>query len=341
MADPRFFSRQSAITLADLAVAAGGTLSEESKAGLKITDVAALDQAGEGQISFLDNVRYKDAFTNSKAAACIVSEQMAAFAPKGMALIISKNPYKSYALVAQAFYPDAYPASDISKAAHVDASATIGKGCVIEAGAVVKANAKIGDGCWIESNAVVGVGVEIGVKSRIGAGSTVSHAVLGQAVRLYPGVRVGQDGFGFAIDPAGHVKVPQLGRVLIEDHVEIGANSCIDRGAGPDTVIGAGTWIDNLVQIGHNVRVGRGCVLVAQSGVAGSTVLDDYVVLAAKVGVAGHLHIGKGARIGAMAGVMRDVPAGEEHLGAPSMPVKEFMRQVVALKRLTKYQKSE
>jgi UDP-3-O-[3-hydroxymyristoyl] glucosamine N-acyltransferase len=152
---------------------------------------------------------------------------------------------------------------------------------------------------------------------------------------------VGQDGFGFAIDPAGHVKVPQLGRVLIGSHVEIGANSCIDRGAGPDTVIGDGAWIDNLVQIGHNVQIGRGCVLIAQSGVAGSTVLEDFSVLAAQAGVAGHLRIGKGARIGAKAGVMRDIPAGEEHLGAPSMPVREFMRQVAVLKRLTKPQKSE
>ncbi len=199
----------------------------------------------------------------------------------------------------------------------------------------------IGDGCWIEANAVIGEGVEIGAKTRIGIGASVSHAVIGDAVRLYPGVRVGQDGFGFAIDPAGHVKVPQLGRVIIEDHVEIGANSCIDRGAGPDTVIGAGAWIDNLVQIGHNVKIGRGCILIAQSGVAGSTVMEDYSVLAAQAGVAGHLRIGMGARIGAKAGVMKDVPAGEEQLGAPAVPVKEFMRQVVALKRLTKPQKSE
>ncbi len=341
MTDPRFFKKSAPKTLADLAAIAGGTLSDSSQAGLKITDVAPLDQAGADQISFLDNMRYKDSFAASKAAACIVAEKMISFAPKGMALIISRNPYKSYALVAQAFYPDEYPAAEISKGAHVDASASIGKGCVIEAGAVIKANAKIGDGCWIESNAVIGEGVELGAKCRIGFTATVSHAVLGQAVRLYPGVRIGQDGFGFAIDPAGHVKVPQLGRVLIGDNVEIGANTCIDRGAGPDTVIGSGVWIDNLVQIGHNVKIGKGCVLVAQSGVAGSTVFEDYVVLAAQAGVAGHLRVGMGARIGAKAGVMKDIPAGEEQLGAPAMPVKEFMRQVIALKQLTKKQKSE
>lgn len=341
MADPRFFQRSAPLSLDALAQIAGGVLNDPSKGSLMIEDVAPLDTAGAGQLSFLDKVRYKAQFSSSKAAACIVAEAMVPFAPAGMALIVSKSPYKSYALVAQAFYPDSYPEAAISNAAHVDPSAKIGKGCVIEAGAVINANVVIGDGCWIESNAVIGTGVELGAKCRIGSGSSISHAVFGTAVRCYPGVRVGQDGFGFAIDPAGHVKVPQLGRVIIGDHVEIGANTCIDRGAGPDTVIGSGTWIDNLVQIGHNVKIGKGCVLVAQCGVAGSTMLEDYVVLAAKAGVAGHLTIGKGARIGAMAGVMRDVPPGEEQLGAPSMPVREFMKQVVALKRLTNPQKSE
>ncbi len=341
MADNRFFCKSSEKTLGDLAKIAGGTIPDSAHEGVMIDDVAPLDRAGNGQISFLDNVRYKETFTKSKAAACIVSDAMAGFAPAGMALIVSKNPYKSYALVAQAFYPDAYPAADISPAAHIHPSAKIGTGVVIEPGAVIKAGATVGDGCWIESAAVIGENVVLGSKCRIGTNASVSHAVLGEAVRLYPGARVGQDGFGFAIDPKGHVKVPQLGRVIIEDHVEIGANSTIDRGAGPDTVIGAGTWIDNLVQIGHNVRIGRGCILIAQSGVAGSTVLEDYAVLAAQAGVAGHLKIGMGARIGAKAGVMRDVPAGEEQLGAPAMPVRDFMRQVAALKRLTKSPKSE
>lgn len=341
MADSRFFKKQPSMTLAQVALLCDGEIANGADSSLMVEDVAPLAQAGAGHISFLDNIRYKDQFAASKAAACIVAPPMAQFAPEGMALILSKNPYKAYARVAQGFYPDIYPAAVISPAAHIDPSALIGEGCVVEPGAVVCANAEIGEGVWIEANAVIGEGVQIGAKSRIGTGATVSHAVIGEATRLYPGVRVGQDGFGFAIDPAGHVKVPQLGRVIIGDHVEIGANSCIDRGAGPDTVIGNGTWIDNLVQIGHNVQIGKGCVLIAHSGVAGSSILEDYVVLAAKVGVAGHLRIGMGARIGAMAGVMRDVPAGEEQLGAPSMPVKDFMRQVVALKRLTKPQKGE
>lgn len=242
MADPRFFQKSPPQSLGALAKIAGGTLI--GPADLLIDDVAPLDQAGVSKISFLDNIRYKEIFKASSAAACIVSEAMKDQAPDGMALIVCSNPYKSYALVAQAFYPDTYPAAKISSAAHIDPSAKIGQGCFIGPGAVIGANAQIGDGTWIEANAVIGDGVQIGKKSRIGAGSTVSHAVIGDDVRLYTGVRVGQDGFGFAIDPTGFVKVPQLGRVIIEDHVEIGANTTIDRGAGPDTVIGAGTFSD-------------------------------------------------------------------------------------------------
>lgn len=342
MADPQFFQKQPSITLADLVQISGGRLHGCEDAGdILIEDVAPLDQASKSHITFFDNIRYKDAFIASKAGVCIVSEQAIAYAPEGMILLITPTPYKSYALVAQAFYPNDYPPADISVGSFIHPTAKIGQGCVIEAGAVIKANATIGDGCWIESCAVIGQGVTLGAKCRIGTNASVSHGVLGDAVRLYPGVRVGQDGFGFAIDPKGHIAVPQLGRVLIGDNVQVGANTTIDRGAGPDTVIGAGTWIDNQVQIGHNVKIGKGCVLVAQSGVAGSTVLEDYAVLAAQAGVAGHLRIGMGARIGAKAGVMKDVPPGEEQLGAPAMPVKEFMRQVVALKRLTKPQKSE
>ncbi len=152
-------------------------------------------------------------------------------------------------------------------------------------------------------------------------------------------MRVGQDGFGFAIDAAGHVRVPQLGRVLIHDGVQIGANTTIDRGAGPDTIIGAGTWIDNLVQIGHNVQIGRGCIIVAQVGISGSTVLEDFVALGGQTGVAGHLRIGSGAQVAAQSGVMRDIPVGESQMGSPAVPSKTHMRQLATLKQLIKKNK--
>jgi UDP-3-O-[3-hydroxymyristoyl] glucosamine N-acyltransferase len=175
--------------------------------------------------------------------------------------------------------------------------------------------------------------VEIGWDVRIGAHASVSHALVGDRVYIYPGVRIGQDGFGFAITPDGFHTVPQLGRVLIENDVEIGANTTVDRGTLEDTVIGAGTRIDNLVQIGHNVHIGKACVIVAQAGISGSTVLEDQVVLAGQAGVAGHLRIGAGSRIGAKAGVMADVPPRSDLVGSPAQPVKTFFKEVATIRR--------
>jgi len=206
----------------------------------------------------------------------------------------------------------------------------------IHPSAQIDPSAKIGANAWIEAGAVIGANVEIGDHCRIGANAVITHSIIGNHVRVYRGACIGQDGFGFAIDPAGHVKVPQLGRVILEDGVQVGANTTIDRGAGPDTVIGAGTWLDNLIQVGHNVKMGRGCIIAAQAGISGSTTLGDFVAMGGQSGIAGHLTIGTGARIGAQAGVMRDVPAGEEHIGFPAVKSKQFMRQVAALKRLIK-----
>lgn len=318
MADPRFFQRSGPYTLQQLAGLGECELSGSSNPEYMIEDVGALDSAGKTQITFLDNIRYKSQLRDTQASACILAPKLADEAPDGINLLLSANPYKSYALIAQAFYPDKREEGFISPHAVIDPLAEVDGTAVIEAGAVI------------------GAGVVIGKHTRVGANAVVSHAIIGEAVNIYPGVCIGQDGFGFAIDPAGHVKVPQLGRVIIEDHVEIGSNTTVDRGSGPDTVIGAGTWIDNQVQIAHNVKIGKGCVIVAQAGIAGSTVLEDYVVLAAKVGVAGHITIHTGARVGAMSGVMRDVGPGEEVLGQPAIPSREFMRQIAAVKRLTK-----
>ncbi len=336
MADPKFFDRAGPVTLGQLAEMTGAKLSEGSDPDYEIHDVAALDTAGENDISFFDNKKYRDQFRNTRAGACLVSPEMAGEAPEGVHLLITPFPYKAYAHTAQFFYPEKWPDAFISPAASIDDSAQVGKECVIDPGAVIGEGAKIGDHCWIEANAVIGRNVEIGDHSRIGANATLSHCSIGSYVRLYPGVRIGQDGFGFAIDQAGHVKVPQLGRVIVEDKCEVGANTCIDRGAGPDTIIGSGTWIDNLVQIGHNVKTGKGCVLVSQVGISGSTVLGDFVAMGGQAGVAGHLNIGTAARIAAKAGVMRDVPPGEEQMGAPAMPIKKFMRQVALLNRMIK-----
>lgn len=341
MADPRFFTVQGPFSLKDLAafISAELILADGHDAARQIDDVASLAQAGATQISFLDNVKYKSDFAASSAGACIVAPEMVELAPKGMSLLVTKNPYKAYALIAQKFYPvdpDMDDQGFVDPAAVIGEGAVLGRGCVIKAGAVIGAGAKLGDYVTVEPNAVINDNVEVGARSVIGANASLTHCLIGAHVRIYPGARIGQDGFGFAIDPAGHVKVPQLGRVIIEDSVEIGANTTIDRGAGPDTVIGRGTWIDNLVQIGHNVKIGRGCIIIAQTGVAGSTVLEDYAVLAAQVGVAGHLKIGMGARIAAQSGIMRDVEAGAEMMGSPALPIKQYMRQVATMKKFSR-----
>ncbi len=334
MTDLKFFQRQGPITLARLAEIAGGTLTATDRPDLEITDVAALDMAGPDDISFLDNRKYADQLAETQAGACILAEEMAESAPDGVALIICDKPYMGYARVAQAFYPKPRTIAGIHPAAVIHTTAVVDDSAAIAAGAVIEAGAKIGARTSVGPNAVIGPNVEVGEDCEIGPNASLSHCLIGSRVRLYAGVRIGQDGFGFAFDAAGHVRVPQLGRVIIDDDVEIGANSTIDRGAGPDTMIGKGAMIDNLVQIAHNVQVGQGAVIIAQAGVAGSTTLGRWSVLAAQAGVAGHLEIGDGARVGAQAGVMRDVPPGNDVLGSPAMQARAFWRQMSHLAKL-------
>lgn len=348
MADPRFFKKADGFTLQDICEWSNSEIvGEGDPRDVFIEDVAALDCASKKDISFFDNLKYKESFQKTNAGACFVSPQAIKFKAEnnnkndksdksGIFLLVNKSPYKAYALTAQKFYPASKPQEHIAASAFVHESAKIGKGCKIDHGAVIEKNVEIGDHSEIGANSFISQSVQIGQNCKIAANTTISHAIIGDFVSLYPGVRIGQDGFGFAIDPAGHVKVPQLGRVIIEDHVEIGANTCIDRGAGPDTIIGQGSWIDNLVQIGHNVKIGKGCVIVSQTGISGSTELEDFVSLGGQVGIAGHLKLGMGVQIAAKSGVMRDIPAGEVHMGYPAMPMKQFMRQVAYIKRALK-----
>lgn len=336
MADARFFTREGPHRLADLAAVAQAVLADGSDPDLLIKDVAPLSEAGPGQISFLDNKKYSDAFRASNAAACIVEPAMVDKSPAGMALIVSDRPYRAYARVAHAFYPAARGDGICHVRAAIEPDARLGPGVSVGANAVVGSGAVLESGVVVEPGAVIGAGVRVGEDTRICANATLSHCDIGARCLIHPGVRIGQRGFGFDMSPEGHLDVPQLGRVVVGNDVEIGANSTIDRGSGPDTVIGDGCKIDNLVQIGHNVRLGRNCVVVAQAGVAGSAVLDDFVVLAAQSGVGGHLKIAAGTQLAARSGIMRDTEPGARLAGNPAIPAKEYFRQIALLGKLAK-----
>lgn len=337
MADPRFFDRAGPFSLAELADLAGAALGANADPERQMDDVGPLHAAGAREVSFFDNRRYADSLAASAAGACLIRDADTGMAPSEMALLVTETPYLAFARVSRAFYPIPRVEPGIAPTASVDPKAAIGPGCRIDPFAAIAAGVSIGPRCHIGPHVAIGRGVTIGEDVRIGPGCSLGHCVVGSRVQMLAGVRIGEDGFGFATDrdAGSHVDIPQIGRVLIEDDVEIGANSTIDRGAGPDTVIGQGTRIDNLVQIGHNVVLGRGCIVVAQAGISGSTTLGDFAVVAAQGGVAGHLRIGAGARIAAKAGVMRDVADGETVAGAPAVPIKQFFRRVATLRRLS------
>lgn len=336
MADPRFFQRAGPLPLGEIASLTNAKLqaSQDTCHAFTIEDVAPLDRAEKEHISFLDNVKYVEAFSASQAGACFVRSKFAHRAPEHMALLITEDPYRCFALISQRFYPSSIASNGVSSDAHIASSAKIGKGCTIEPAAVIGEHVEIGDNTNIGAGTVIHAGVVIGSNCYIGANSTLSHCMIGNHTIIHRGVHIGQDGFGFALGRKGHIKVPQLGRVIIEDNVEIGSGTCIDRGTGPDTFIGEGTKIDNLVQIGHNAHIGKHCIIVAQVGISGSARIGDGAMLGGQCGVAGHLNIGNGVRVVAQSGVISDIPAGETYGGSPAIAAGSWRRQTVALARL-------
>lgn len=334
MADPRFFDRAGPFTVGELAKLAGAEVWPESASDRSIADVGTLSEADADSISFLDNRRYISQLADSRAGAVVIAPALSDQAPKDAALLLTPQPYRAFALIMQQFYPQPKVDCGVADGAIVDASAEIHPEAAVQAGAYIGPNVRLDARCVIGPNVVVERGVTVGEETRIGGGAYLGFCDIGRYCNIHPGVQIGTRGFGFAMSPAGHVDLPQLGRVRIGDGVEIGANSAIDRGMGPDTEIGDGCKIDNLVHIGHNVRIGKGCVIVAMSGIAGSTVLEDFVVCAAQVGIAGHLRIGKGAQIAAKCGVVRDVQPGEKVGGVPAVPLNQWLRQHIFLDKL-------
>jgi UDP-3-O-[3-hydroxymyristoyl] glucosamine N-acyltransferase len=339
MQHPGFFERAGPFSVEAMASRLGTELAGEADPSQQLRDIRSLESASPGDLSFLDNRKYLPLFETTKATACLVSPRFAAKAPKSLLCLLTPDPYRAFAKALRLFYPDAAhprtaPMPAGPGAASIDPSALLEDGVEVEPGAVIGPEARIGRGSRIAAGSVIGFRVHIGRDCYVGPNAVLLHCLTGDRVTVHSGAAIGQDGFGFAMGASGHLKVPQIGRVIIQDDVEIGANTTIDRGALRDTIIGEGTKIDNLVQIGHNVVIGRHCIIVAQTGISGSVELGDLVALGGKVGVEGHVKIGRGAQIAATSIVRGDVPPGARWGGIPAKPIRLWFREMTLLRQM-------
>jgi UDP-3-O-[3-hydroxymyristoyl] glucosamine N-acyltransferase len=340
MAEPIFFPRAAPLSLAEVASFARAELPAGADGAALIADAAPLETAGPGDLAYMDNAKYAGALAATRAGVCLVSTRFAARAPPETVALVTPQPYEAFAKALARLYPGAvrpgssFGATGVSPGSSVHPTARLEHNVTVDPGVVIGPHAEIGSGTVIGAQAVIGPHVRVGRDCSIGPGVSLLNAFVGNRVILHAGVKVGQDGFGFAMGAGGHKKVPQVGRAIIQDDVEIGANSTVDRGASRDTIVGEGTKIDNLVQIAHNVVIGRHCVIVAQVGIAGSTMLEDFVTIGGQVAVNGHLRLGKGCQIAASSAVNTDVPPGVRWGGIPARPAREWFREMHTLKNL-------
>ncbi len=339
MSEPVFLRDTHGLTLDEIVTLTGATM--PAPRAWRIVNVAPLDRASPRDICFFDNKRFSGDAEKTHAGACLTSDALAKELPERVTALVVRDPYRAFVQVARALFPQALRPSSLAEpgtvtGAHIDASARLENDVTVEPGAVIGPRCEIGSGSVIGANAVIGTDVRIGRDSAICSGAVVTNALIGDRVIIHPGCKIGQDGFGFVMSGAGHLKVPQVGRVIIQDDVEIGAGTTVDRGAIRDTVIGEGTKIDNLVQVGHNVSIGRHCVVVAQTGISGSATLEDFVVLGARAGINNLATIGEGAQLAATSNVNGNVPPGARWGGTPAKPVKQWFREIMALERLAR-----
>lgn len=336
MADTVFYNYSGKKSLKEIAEITAATFVTADCEKELIENLRSINSAGSNDICFFYDKKNKAAGEKIKAKACITIEELVPFIPRGVIVLTCSNPKLAFINLANAFYSEHKPEPFVSPDAFVAKTAVIGKNCFIGHNAVIEDDVTIGDNCFIEANVVISRGCRIGNNCRIGSNASIAYCLMGNDCYIYTGARIGQDGFGFSVVDGQHKRIPQIGRVIIGNDVEIGANTCIDRGALDDTIIGNGCRVDNLVQIAHNDKIGNYCILVSQTGIAGSCTLGDYVVCGGQVGLADHVTIGTGAQIGAQSGVMRDIDAGAIVMGSPTVPFKDFMRQVAFLQKNSK-----
>ena len=323
----------STITAEAIAALVSGELIGDGKT--TVSGVAPLDRAGAGHLSILSSGKYAPMMATTKAGVVLVDPEFRDAAGAPRARIIVKQPFEKLLSLLPRLYPPESLAPGVAATARIARGASLGHGISIGEYAIIGSNAKLGEGVVIGPHSVVGDHVSIGDNARLGPGVTIySGATLGARTMIHSGARIGCDGFGYVFRDGAHQKIPHVGRCIIGDDVEIGANTTIDRGSIDDTVIGKGTKIDNLVHVAHNVRIGEKCLLMAQVGIAGSVIVGDGAILAGQAGISGHVSIGAGARVAAQAGVFGDIPAGESWSGYPARPHRESLRASAALFKL-------
>jgi UDP-3-O-[3-hydroxymyristoyl] glucosamine N-acyltransferase len=333
MQDTLFYQQTGPMKLGELADTIGCTILNKERDKL-ISAIKPLSKAGHNDLSFLSNRKYLPDLKKTKAAACIIPADLPEFEENHTIFLKSANPYFAYAKALDMFYHEPKTHVIIEKSAHIHSTAKIGKNTYIGHNVVIEDNVCIGEHSFISSGTYIGQNAKIGNRARIDSNVSISHSIIGDDVVILPGARIGQDGFGFATDKGIHKKIYHIGRVIIGNDVEIGANSCIDRGSMNDTIIEDYCRIDNLVQIGHNAHIKRGAILVAQVGIAGSSVIGSYCALGGQVGVAGHVNITDQVQIAGQGGVIQDITSSGIYGGTPAVPIKDWHRQTITIKKL-------